>query len=46
VASNREETAAATLEWYAERGETSQNRIKELKWGFGIERMLCGQRGV
>lgn len=43
VASNRTESAAATLEWYAKRGETSENRIKELKLGFGMERMPCGQ---
>ena len=43
VASNRIESAAATLEWYAQRGETSENRIKELKLGFGMERMPCGQ---
>ncbi len=43
VASNRVESAADTLEWYAQRGETSENRIKELKLGFGMERMPCGQ---
>jgi hypothetical protein len=43
VASNRIESAADTLEWYAQRGETSENRIKELKLGFGMERMPCGQ---
>lgn len=43
VASNRSESAAETLEWYAQRGETSENRIKELKLGFGMERMPCGQ---
>ena len=43
VASNRIESAAGTLEWYAQRGETSENRIKELKLGFGMERMPCGQ---
>jgi hypothetical protein len=31
------------LEWYALRGETSENRSKELKLGFGMERMPCGQ---
>lgn len=44
VASNRCEGAAATLAWYAQRGETSENRIKELKLSFGMERMPCGQR--
>lgn len=43
VASNRSESAAEILEWYAQRGETSENRIKELKPGFGMERMPCGQ---
>lgn len=66
VASNRIESAADTLEWYAQRGETSDKsvglpictrsarrvryrdiphdyRIKELKLGFGMERMPCGQ---
>ncbi|HUL13333.1 MAG TPA: IS1380 family transposase [Methylococcaceae bacterium] len=43
VASNRIESAADTLAWYAQRGETSENRIKELKLGFGMERMPCGQ---
>ena len=43
VASNRIESAADTLEWYAQRGEASENRIKELKLGFGMERMPCGQ---
>jgi hypothetical protein len=43
VASNRLESAAETLEWYAQRGEASENRIKELKLGFGMERMPCGQ---
>jgi len=43
VASNREETAEETIKWYNQRGETSENRIKELKIGFGMERMPCGQ---
>jgi len=43
VASNREESAAATMAWYGQRGEASENRIKELKIGFGMERMPCGQ---
>ncbi|MGH8549376.1 MAG: transposase [Methylococcales bacterium] len=43
VASNRIERAGETLEWVAQRGETSENRIKELKLGFGMERMPCGQ---
>ncbi len=43
VASNREESAEETVAWYNRRGETSENRIKELKIGFAMERMPCGQ---
>jgi len=32
-----------TLVWYRQRGEVSENGIKELKIGFGMERMPCGQ---
>ena len=42
IASNREESAAETVAWYNRRGEASENRIKELKIGFGMERMPCG----
>ncbi len=43
IASNRVESAEETVAWYNRRGETSENRIKELKLGFGMERMPCGQ---
>jgi hypothetical protein len=43
IASNRRESTEATLLWYRQRGETSENGIKELKIGFGLERMPCGQ---
>ena len=43
IASNRVESAADTLIWYRQRGEVSENGIKELKIGFGMERMPCGQ---
>ena len=43
VASNHDDSAAATMGWYGQRGEASENRIKELKIGFGMERMPCGQ---
>jgi hypothetical protein len=43
VASNREESAEETLEFYHQRGEHSENRIKEFKIDFGMERMPCGQ---
>lgn len=43
IASNRSgEDAAATMTWYSQRGDTSENRIKELKIGFGMEYMPCG----
>ena len=34
-------TAAQVVEWYNQRG-TAENYIKELKNGFGMERMPCG----
>jgi hypothetical protein len=43
IASNREESAEATVAWYNRRGDASENRIKEVKIGFGMERMPCGQ---
>jgi hypothetical protein len=43
IASNREnEDAKATMEWYCKRGDASENRIKDLKIGFGMEYMPCG----
>ena len=43
IASNRaNEDAAATMAWYCQRGDASENRIKELKIGFGMEHMPCG----
>jgi hypothetical protein len=43
IATNRMESAEAVVAWYNQRGECSENRIKELKIGFGMERMPCGQ---
>lgn len=43
IVSNRVESAEDTLIWYRQRGEVSENGIKELKIGFGMERMPCGQ---
>lgn len=43
IASNRAESTADTLIWYRQRGDVSENGIKELKIGFGMERMPCGQ---
>lgn len=42
IASNRQESAEETVAWYNQRGDASENRIKELKNGFGMERMPCG----
>ncbi len=43
IASNRIESPEGVVTWYNQRGECSENRIKELKIGFGMERMPCGQ---
>jgi len=43
IAANRTEVAEVVMDWYHQRGECSENRIKELKIGFGMERMPCGQ---
>jgi hypothetical protein len=43
IATNRIESAEGVVAWYNQRGECSENRIKELKIGFGMERMPCGQ---
>jgi hypothetical protein len=43
VASNRaDDDSAATTDWYSERGDASENRIEDLKIGFGMEYMPCG----
>jgi hypothetical protein len=44
IATNRTWSADDVVAWYNQRGECSENRIKELKIGFGMERMPCGQR--
>jgi hypothetical protein len=46
IASSRDESAEDTIAWYNARGEHSENRIKELKIGLGMERMPCGQFGA
>ena len=46
IATNRDGTPEEVLQWYNQRGEHSENRIKELKIGFGMERMPCGQFGA
>lgn len=43
IATNRIASAEDVVTWYNQRGECSENRIKELKIGFGMERMPCGQ---
>lgn len=43
IATNRTENLEQVVQWYNQRGQCSENRIKELKIGFGMERMPCGQ---
>ena len=43
IATNRVESSEWVVAWYNQRGDCSENRIKELKIGFGMERMPCGQ---
>jgi hypothetical protein len=43
IATNRTESEEEVVAWYNQRGECGENRIKELKIGFGMERMPCGQ---
>ena len=43
IATNRDGSAEEVVKWYNQRGECSENRIKELKIGYGMERMPCGQ---
>lgn len=42
IVSNRAESTADTLHWYRQRRETSEKGIKELKIGFGMERLPYG----
>jgi len=42
IATNRDGSPEEVVKWYNQRGEHSENRIKELKIGFGMERMPCG----
>jgi hypothetical protein len=44
IASNRDESAKETVAWYNQRGECSENRLKELKVGFQLEHLPCGQQ--
>ena len=43
IATNKTESPDVVVTWYNQRRECSENRIKELKIGFGMERMPCGQ---
>jgi hypothetical protein len=43
IATNMDGSAEEALKWYNQRGDCSENRIKDLKIGFGMERMPCGQ---
>ena len=43
IATNKIESSEEVVTWYNQRGDCSENRIKELKIGFGMERMPCGQ---
>ncbi len=42
IATNKTEPIKEVIKWYNKRGDTSENRIKDLKIGFGMERMPCG----
>jgi hypothetical protein len=43
IAASRTGSREEVLSWYHQRGDCSENRIKDLKIGFGMERMPCGQ---
>ncbi|MBU1109763.1 MAG: IS1380 family transposase [Candidatus Riflebacteria bacterium] len=42
IATNIKGKPESIARWYNQRGEASENRIKELKVGFGMEYMPCG----
>lgn len=42
IASNRGEDMEAVLAWYNQRGDKSENRLKELKQGIGLDGLPCG----
>lgn len=42
VATNIEGKPESIVRWYNQRGDASENRIKELKIGFSMEYMPCG----
>lgn len=40
------DSACDVMRWYNQRGETSENRIKELKLGFGMDYMPSGSKNA
>ena len=42
IATNKTESIMDVIQWHSKRGDTSENQIKDLKIGFGMERMPCG----
>jgi len=42
IATNRNEDPETVLAWYNQRGDKSENRLKELKRGVGLEGLPCG----
>jgi len=44
IATNRTESPEEVIAWYNQRGECSENRIKELKIGLGMERLPAAGR--
>lgn len=42
IASNRGEDMEGVLAWYNQRGDKSENRLKELKQGIGLDGVPCG----
>lgn len=42
LATSHKEIPEWIVDWYNQRGEASENRIKDLKLGFGMERMPSG----
>jgi len=43
ITTNRTERAEEVVKWYNHRGGSMENRTKNLKIGFGMERMPCGK---
>jgi len=43
IATNMTGLPEVIVDWYNQRGDCSENRIKDLKIGFGMERLPCGQ---